>query len=303
VDFLGNYSENKPMNMILEKLQIQAGLKLIQGNTFNTAINMEHLNLSNNKIAFLDEKAFSGLKNLEKLELYENKIKNLPTHLFHELPELKELDLGDNRLKTFDFVCLEKNVRLLVLDLQSNSIAHIQTSQPVTKLNLEDVIISHNWLKVLSFDHFPDLPFLETFKVDGNRLTEIEYNGFKSTFPSLTLLYFKENHWECCYLHEMVQDFRKKLSKITIDKIFCDDLNHTDFIKRSRCQKNLNGTCGDGDHSKKNEFPKNDKKLFLDLLKVLLAVGLFILLVLLVVYLIFGTSEVKIDFKSRCCSK
>jgi Leucine-rich repeat (LRR) protein len=91
------------------------------------------------------------------------------------LEKASPLDLGDNRLTTFDFVCLEKNVRLLVLDLQSNSITHIQTSLPVTKLNLEEVILSHNWLKVLSFDHFPDLPFLETFKEDGNRLTEIEY--------------------------------------------------------------------------------------------------------------------------------
>ncbi|XP_029654284.2 leucine-rich repeat and transmembrane domain-containing protein 2-like [Octopus sinensis] len=54
-------------------------------------VNVEYLNLKNNKITNIGEQVFQNLTNLKKLELRNNEIQEIDEQAFHDLTNLKEL--------------------------------------------------------------------------------------------------------------------------------------------------------------------------------------------------------------------
>ncbi|XP_026464964.1 adhesion G protein-coupled receptor A3-like [Ctenocephalides felis] len=67
--------------------------------SFSNLTNLKRLDLSANLVQNLDKKYFQSMKNLEKLILRQNQIKSIPQGTFQNLLSLKQLDLSANPLK------------------------------------------------------------------------------------------------------------------------------------------------------------------------------------------------------------
>jgi Leucine-rich repeat (LRR) protein len=203
-------------NNILKELDIQIDLTKIEAKSFNSAIKMEILRLNNNFIVQLEENSFNGLVSLKELYLNKNQIRHLHNNLFVELSKLEILNLQGNKLTVFDFGTLEKNLHLIHLKLGLNSIINIVT----TSFELPKLIelgLEKNILGSLSFQDLPILPNLGYLFIDGNRLTELEFDEIKSKFKNLKAMNFVVNDWDCCYLVEMINNLKSQLPDLKID--------------------------------------------------------------------------------------
>jgi Leucine-rich repeat (LRR) protein len=70
--------------------------------TFENCVNLEYLDLSNNRIEVLDEGIFSGLVSLKTLNLQNNKIRSISTKTFTQLRKLEQLFLMNNQIEVID---------------------------------------------------------------------------------------------------------------------------------------------------------------------------------------------------------
>jgi Leucine-rich repeat (LRR) protein len=230
-NFLSNSNGNK--NTVLDNLRITTQLTSIKDYTFNTAINMEWLNLSNNKIMDIEEKAFSGLRNLKSLVLENNNIQNLKKKLFVELTVLIQVSLGQNKLTTFDFEIFKKNPKLVYLKISNNNITHFATISTSFQLDLKVLSIERNRIRTLSFKNLPNLPKLETLYMDVNELTELEFDKIKKQLPELITIHLKKNLWDCFYLAEMIAGLKTQFPQLNMD---CDPLKDMkNFQIQSKC--------------------------------------------------------------------
>jgi hypothetical protein len=99
-------------------LLVNAGLKTLKANTFDTVPNLLQLNISNNLLVTLDDRLFSNLTKLEVLDLSNNKLECLhDERLFISQGNLLTLILSNNRLRTLDSSTLSPltSIRSLVL--------------------------------------------------------------------------------------------------------------------------------------------------------------------------------------------
>jgi hypothetical protein len=200
-NFLSSQNENK--NTVLENMRITTQLTSIKDYTFNRAINMEWLNLSNNKIMDIEEKAFSGLRNLKSLVLENNNIQNLHKNLFFELTVLKQVSLNQNKLTTFDFGIFEKNPKLGYFKISNNYIEHFAT-------------------------------ILTSFQLDLTVLS-IEFDKIKEQLPELITIHLKNNLWDCWYLAEKIAELKTQFPQLNMD---CDPLKDLkNFQTQSNCLK------------------------------------------------------------------
>ena len=93
-------------------------------NLFSSLSNLQSLDLSNNKLEYLNETLFNPLKSLKTLNLSSNiKLKTLPTKLFTSLASLTQLDLSKCGLTRLDQSILKGLTKLEVIRLNGNPVA------------------------------------------------------------------------------------------------------------------------------------------------------------------------------------
>ena len=151
---------------------------------FDKFYNLNELNVSYNLLGpFLNpdninaSKYFKNLVNLEKLDLSENRITALSSDLFKNLSSLKYLNLSGNMIGQWDSVLVTKCLR--VLDIKGNKLETLPTSfrdylDSLTKLNEADscnrtglvkVVLSGNPIQC-NCDTRPFLRWLSSTSVD-----------------------------------------------------------------------------------------------------------------------------------------
>jgi Leucine-rich repeat (LRR) protein len=235
-NFLGTHNITVDKNNNLIELKLETGLTLIEDFTFNTAYKLTELNLQSNDIAMISKKAFSGLASLEILRLSYNKIDHLHKNTFSELIKLKYLYIYNNKFTKFDFACLQKNLNLMIVDLEANALVEFETSSPSFRLNnMYALYLNKNLLAALPLDNLPELPHLQKFYIESNRLTKIDVEQIKLRFPGLTTFTFGSNKWDCFYLIEMIENIKTLIPGIEIDPELSGDLLDSNFEHFSNC--------------------------------------------------------------------
>nr|XP_022919332.1 chaoptin isoform X1 [Onthophagus taurus] len=180
---------------------------------FKILINIEDLNLSNNKLKIIPETAFYSMKKLKRLELQDNVIENvlkgtfqgdihtnleiiylsfnsiktIQQHSFVELGELKELHLDDNKIDNIERRAFMNLKNLALLSLKGNKISTISYEAFQNLPELEDLDLSYNSIKRFEFSMFDQVGTLSMFKVNAshNFIEELNFNmSFSFSYES-----------------------------------------------------------------------------------------------------------------------
>jgi Leucine rich repeat len=233
--FLGRVSKEPENFPKLETLSIQTSLVVIEEARFTRAINLKTLVLSNNKIRSIHEKAFNGLHKLKDLSIDQNELHSLPINGFADLLVLEGLNVDKNQLTSFDFSIVQHNTKLNWLTISRNVITHVQTSKQFA-FNLQTISMERNFLASLCLENLPKVPILKFLFIDGNNLTEFDFESVKDKLPQLQKIHFGYNPFDCCYLVEMVTEMLLHMPSLKIDCDFAKLLNDSKAFKHlSKC--------------------------------------------------------------------
>lgn len=203
---------------------------LMSSNTILETISLDH-----NK---LTEFRSMGHGNLRILKLGFNKLENFKVE---DIDKLKSLDLSFNRITDFDKIT---SFDLNYLALQFTGIKQDDFHIFSKLKNLKAVDISNNNLEQIDLRHFQENSKMLRFYINGNNLTEINYEIIHQIFPHLRIIYMFDNNWNCSYLEKFVKYLKhwdiqmfydpnlkvKHLNSTSVEGILCDHF-HEDKIK------------------------------------------------------------------------
>lgn len=162
----------------LEMLDLsQNKLTELPDRVFEPLTSLRNLDLSSNQITHITEDCFHGMVLLERLYLYSNYIEDIHPAAFNGLEHLLELKLQGNRLTSLPSL---KMPRLLLLDLRFNVLPTLSPSDLKTP-NLESLKLGSVGLTELNKELLSGLQNLHELDISGNQL---------ESFPSV----LKENH-------------------------------------------------------------------------------------------------------------
>ncbi|KAJ3589679.1 hypothetical protein NHX12_010522 [Muraenolepis orangiensis] len=180
-------------------------IKTIPQSFFNSMVQLELLNISNNCIGTFVVKEESHLKNLKVLDLSYNSLRNL-TFGKNTLLSLEELFLQGNLLTTMDPHTFQRRPSIKYLNLQQNNLNICMQSPSSNKHvhphgcvafysipTLRDLYLSENSLKVLPNNAFMDTP-LTLLDLSLNPGLEVGPKALSGLEDSLVRLSLRENH-------------------------------------------------------------------------------------------------------------
>lgn len=175
------------------------------------------LDLSSNRIQYIEVGTFDGLRCLQELHLHENGISQLGPQLFRGLHALTTLDLKCNNLDTVPVSVFCELGALKSLDLQKNHISYLRTGTFKGLISLQKLELGSNPIAKMDARAFDGLDSLKQLilirlKIDGLKpmtfaglhgLTKLEmqYNhigrldaGVFDGLPKLETLFLRNNH-------------------------------------------------------------------------------------------------------------
>ncbi|KAK5604453.1 hypothetical protein CRENBAI_016972 [Crenichthys baileyi] len=133
---------------------------------FEPLSSLKNLDLSSNQIRYISEECFHGMPQLERLYLYSNHIETIHPAAFNGLEHLLELKLQGNMLTTLPLLTLP---RLLLLDLRFNVLPTLNPSELQTP-NLESLRLGGVGLTSLNKELIRSLKNLHELDISGNKL-------------------------------------------------------------------------------------------------------------------------------------
>ncbi|KAF7273812.1 hypothetical protein GWI33_013503 [Rhynchophorus ferrugineus] len=168
-------------------------------------VNLEVLDLSNNKFRTLGETSFHFLKKLRRVELQDNQIeaihkgtfqgdihsnleeiyfsfnnlKTISQHTFVNLPQLEHLYLDDNKLENLDRRAFMNLEHLKILNLKGNKLTNVSYETFQNLPELEDLDMAYNNLKTFDFLMFDQVGTLGLFCVN------VSHNGLKELLVNI----------------------------------------------------------------------------------------------------------------------
>ena len=188
--------------------------------TFTDFGKVYHLELSENKIENVSEKAFVGFQRLKVLNLKNNRIKNV-TFEVENIPQLEILSIGQNHLTNLPtfygiFTSLGE------LYLSGNFISHVGGNDFENITNINYIDLSNNSL--VSFEPEQELLNIWTLILDNNKLTKtptlqgtvnsVRYVELRNNQISfLDSEYFKETNFSFVYLIDFSENRIKNVNE------------------------------------------------------------------------------------------
>lgn len=250
----------------------------------------EHLDLSFNRLDFIQHQAFRHVRRLNTLLLNDNRIRALARGAFLPLDFLLKLDLSRNSISVLDKgfslglfslreLYLVRNQLLVVkndcflhldsirkLDLRQNNISSIQVRAFSSLSTLRRVYLDNNQISFLENRVFSMLRNLEELGLSGNSIERLEV-GVLSPLTSLALLNLAHNQLQQIHFKSFLSlHTRSTHIRLHGNPWTCDcDLQRV-FRKLHRVQRLLledydNLTCAKPDQLHGNTLRDVDNKL------------------------------------------
>lgn len=174
----------------------------------NLSPEVQVLDLSQNRIVYLEENAFSTtrLQNLHKLIIRNATLKHINQLSFNQLQILIELDLSNNFLKDLLPNVFESLSKVRAILLNGNLLQTLRRGVFHNLKYLHKIEIMHNRLLSIDSQAFVGVPLLSQIYLDNNELKLLR----KETFQSLTklnTLSLVENPWNCTCDLQVFRDF------------------------------------------------------------------------------------------------
>lgn len=215
---------------------------LLPANGFATLRRLRVLQVNNNEISMIGDKALSGLKNLQILNLSSNKLVALPSELFAEQADsIQEVYLQNNSISVLSPKLFSNLEQLQALDLSYNQITStwIDRSTFVGLIRLVLLNLSHNKLTQLDAEIFTDLYTLQILNLRYNQLENIAAETFAPMNNLHTLLL---SHNKLKYLDAYALNGLYVLSLLSLDNNHLIGVHPEAFRNCSSLQDlNLNG--------------------------------------------------------------
>lgn len=126
------------------------------------------LDLSDNELTTLSDKAFSGLKKLKSLYLQGNRLTALPDHIFSDLTTLEHLFLSGNQLSALPNGIFSSLAKLQSLELYRNKLIDLPADIFSDLTKLQSLELFDNQLTALPPTIFSGLTALHTLGLYNN---------------------------------------------------------------------------------------------------------------------------------------
>jgi Leucine-rich repeat (LRR) protein len=193
----------------------------ISNTDFLSAINPTYLDLSGNRIRYLDSSVFRKQGQLETLIMSDNKLRNLEPGIFGDCTNLSYLSLSANSISEISRYAFNGLEHLEQLDLSNNNIEElnpllfeslsISTNQHNYQVpNLKHLNLAQNKIRLFNFELFFPLNTnpvtsdptyqLVSLNVSSNRLDSLDATSVRWLKHTAALTDLSGNPWICkCY--------------------------------------------------------------------------------------------------------
>ena len=155
----------------------------IQNHSFDAQKKLTELRLDYNKISFVNNGTWSGLRDLTILSLRDNFVQSLDARAFATAPRIRELDLGQNRLEHIHPDAFAGLADLRNLYLDDNRINYASPTGFPTFLSpigaLAELNLASNELPWLADRLFTALPQLSILDLSGCNIRNISTFAFQ----------------------------------------------------------------------------------------------------------------------------
>ncbi|XP_012061414.1 PREDICTED: chaoptin [Atta cephalotes] len=171
---------------------LSSSISEIPNRPFKSLTNLQHLDLSNNKIQSLSATSFHFLKRIKRIELQDNEIDSILKGTFQGdiHSTLEEINFAFNQvrdLQTHTFIDLSA---LMTINLEDNTIERIEKRAFINMNRLKYINLRGNKIKDITDEAFQNLPDLEFLDLAYNNLNEFDFASFDQVG---TLSSFKVN--------------------------------------------------------------------------------------------------------------
>ncbi|KAL1459844.1 hypothetical protein WDU94_011797 [Cyamophila willieti] len=188
-------------------------LHIILDDAFTNNTNLNHLNLSHNQLKTIEPRAFDNLDQLKELYLNQNQL-TLPEKVFFPLWNLEQLDVSHNKLTMLDNYFFLPNKKMTHLYLNHNNIANLSKQSLINMNQLLTLDLSHNVIRELPAQVFQSLEQLLTLNISNNELHSVINDSF-SSMRNLNTLDMSVN--EIIQLSDSTFSENKKIETLRID--------------------------------------------------------------------------------------
>ncbi|CAF0827465.1 unnamed protein product [Brachionus calyciflorus] len=204
IEILKNYSFGFMFNLI-ELYLAQNEINTIELNAFYIDEQsyygpglVEKLDLSFNKLTYLDKSIFSYLTNLRYLILNNNKLERVDTSVFQGVNYLITLDLRLNYLKSLDFLLSRNFSSLRNLKLSNNLIEFLRPGQFSFLKSLNYLDLSGNRLKYINSCAFYGIQnTIKKLFLNYNLISRLNTCAFTLAFKNLRFVQIMHNPLNC----------------------------------------------------------------------------------------------------------
>ncbi|KYN18187.1 Chaoptin [Trachymyrmex cornetzi] len=171
---------------------LSSSISEIPNRPFKSLRNLQHLDLSNNKIRSLSATSFHFLNRIKRIELQDNEIDSILKGTFQgEIHStLEEINFAFNQvrdLQTHTFIDLSA---LMTINLEDNTIERIERRAFINMNRLKYINLRGNKIRDITDEAFQNLPDLEFLDLAYNNLNEFDFASFDQVG---TLSSFKVN--------------------------------------------------------------------------------------------------------------
>lgn len=175
-------------------------IKILRNYSFGYMFNLIELYLSQNQIesielnAFsIDERSYYGPGQIEKLDLSFNKIAYLTKPIFSYLTNLRYLIISNNELKYIDAVLFQGVNYLISLDLRLNQIENLAFLVNKNLSDLRSLHLANNFIEYLRPGQFMHLKSLNFLDLSANRIKYINSCAFYGLQETIRRLFLNWN--------------------------------------------------------------------------------------------------------------
>lgn len=174
-------------------------LSFLQNDCLRKMRHLRHLNLQDNKLVKLSRHQFRGdyTPELESIQLSFNTIEEIESQTFHDIRTLKYIYLDDNIIKRVKKIAFSNLENLEYLSLEGNNIRDLEFEafQNIPKVRQLD--LSFNEMRNLNLDAFEQVGTLSALKinVNYNKISALTMNGSRwLSYSSIKMIDFSNNN-------------------------------------------------------------------------------------------------------------